>query len=187
MKVFINNHDCTHLQPQDGQTTAWGPHAACWFFKLSLWTEINCINSQSVSYKIAVFPQWIQCFQSLYISLHTLREHVTNKGVECSIIKVEFTKSTSAKFSPRTKYDSCLKNVNICKLRLFVMRSLDLFNWNFHFLNCGKKMRLSQELTVHNQLCSECLRHTFIQTFHCRDLVKGLIWFMDVQFLILCY
>lgn len=137
------------------------------------WTERNYVNSQSVIRKIALLLPWIQCFQSSYRSMHILLEHVTGKYIECWIIKVEFRchywcSWWSAKFSPDTKYDSCITKVNICKLMLLVTRSLDLFNWNFHFLNFGwfnKKMRLSQELTVviflvHNQLCPQCLRHT---------------------------
>lgn len=145
---------------------AWGSYSI-----LLNWKKLCFFNSQSVIRKIALLPPWIQCFQSMYSSLHILLEHVTGKYVKCWIIKVEFRchywrSWWSAKFSPDTKYDSCITKVNICKLMLFVTRSLDLFNWNFHFLNFGcfnKKMRLSQELTGYFS-CSQSTMSTMLQT-----------------------
>lgn len=161
---------------------------------LSLWTERNYNNSQSLNYKIPVFPPWIQYFHSLYSSLHILLEHMTNKGV-----RLAFTKSTccchcryscwSAKLCSYAKYHSCFKNVKICKLLLMAMRSLDLFNWTFHFLNCGcfnKNIRLSQELTAMSQHFSEThfhlniVKHFDPKTFHCCDFVKGSTCFLDI-------
>lgn len=85
--------------------------------------------------------------------------------------------SRCAKFSPHAKYDSWHQNVKICKSVLLAetkgenLRPVDLFNWNFHFLNCGcfnKTMRLSPALTavillINGQLClmqPNCLQHT---------------------------